>query len=283
MPTKQKRSILIPAYIPKTLQILERISPSLAAKAGLYLFLKPMKFPIPKREMAIREKGEMIIKRLSNGLEYRVFTYGSSDKKIILLHGWLGRSSQFYTLIPELVKQGYEVHSVDAPAHGEAKGNTSNLLMFKETVSQLEKDMGPYQFGIGHSLGSIALISASAQMKAFEKLVIIGTPSKIERLIDNFCSLMGLSSRVNKRITELLENRFGYKADDFSPYYTVRNIEQEGLIIHDTDDVDVAVESAYEINEHWTNSKTLITKGLGHRRVLSDVKVSASILDFFKG
>jgi len=61
----------------------------------------------------------------------------------------------------------------------------------------------------------------------------------------------------------------------------VKNLTCKGLIIHDEDDIEISWHSSEEIAQAWPNAKFIKTKGLGHRRIIHDKNVIASIVDFF--
>ena len=54
------------------------------------------------------------------------------------------------------------------------------------------------------------------------------------------------------------------------------------LVIHDKDDVDVPVNSAYEIKDSLENGELMITEKQGHRRILGNEQVIERILDFLR-
>jgi pimeloyl-ACP methyl ester carboxylesterase len=68
--------------------------------------------------------------------------------------------------------------------------------------------------------------------------------------------------------------------DDYSAYKAASNITIPVLVIHDADDADVSVQSAYHIEKKLIHSELLITKGLGHRKILGDAAVIEKINSF---
>ncbi len=70
--------------------------------------------------------------------------------------------------------------------------------------------------------------------------------------------------------------------DSLSGAVSAEGVKIPTLVVHDEDDVDVHVSSAYEIHENLENSEIFITKELGHRRILGNSEVINKIINFFR-
>jgi hypothetical protein len=68
--------------------------------------------------------------------------------------------------------------------------------------------------------------------------------------------------------------------DSYSSYSVAKDVKIPILIIHDEDDADVPVKAAYNIQKHLSKSNILITKKLGHRKILGDKVVIDKIKTF---
>ena len=98
----ENKKILIPSLvIPKPVRYfaksLELISSRLSSIFGMTLFVTPIKYPIPKREQYMLKSAQK--KRLSIdsiNKEIEILSYGYSKKKVLLVHGWCGRSTQLF-------------------------------------------------------------------------------------------------------------------------------------------------------------------------------------------
>jgi alpha-beta hydrolase superfamily lysophospholipase len=80
-------------------------------------------------------------------------------KKVLLVHGWSGRGTQLFKIADELLKQGYSTISFDAPAHGKSPGKTTIMVDFITTILEIEKQFGPFDAAIGHSLGGMSVLN----------------------------------------------------------------------------------------------------------------------------
>lgn len=271
----------IPKAILITAKILQTFSSNLTTKFAAKLFTTPIKHKIPKREffMDKESKQENIIVTAINK-EIVVYKYGESSKKVLLVHGWSGRGTQLVKIADELLKNGYMTISFDAPSHGKSKGNFSIMTEFIASILEIEKKYGPFEYAIGHSLGGMSVLNAIKQHLQVKKAIIIGSGDIIQDIIDDFIKKLKLKSDFGIKLRNHFENKFGNKMDDYSAYKAAKLVEIPVLVIHDKDDNDVSVKSAYNIQKHLKNSQLLITEGLGHRKILGNETVIHKIIDF---
>ena len=78
------------------------------------------------------------------------------------------------------------------------------------------------------------------------------------------------------------EKKYGEKMDSLSAYISAKEIEIPVLIIHDNDDEEVPIKCAIHIHKHLKNGQLMITKGLGHRRILGDQNVVEKVVHFIQ-
>lgn len=271
----------IPKSIRVAAKILEVTSPKLAAKFAMKIFTTPVKFPLPKREkdMNANTRQEMV-QVPALGKKICVYHYGESDKKVLLVHGWSGRGTQLHSIADKLLKNGYSTISFDAPAHGKSEGKTSDMTEFIKCILELNKQYGPFEFAIGHSLGAMAVLNAIKRGLKVNKAVGIGSGDVIEDIMDGFTKQMGMDIATGKLMIRLFEKKFGETINSYSAYIAAKDVAIPVLLFHDEDDTDVPVTAAYHIKEHLRNAELVITKGLGHRKILGDSKVIKKIIQF---
>ena len=184
---KNKDALQIPKIILYTGKILEAISPKLATLFAAKLFVTPIKHTFPKREFYMDEnsiQSKLWIPSIKK--EIVTYKYGQGKKKIILVHGWSGRGTQLFKIADALVENGYTTISFDAPAHGKSRGNRSLMPEFIQSILELEKQFGPFEFAVGHSLGGMAILNALNQNLKVKKAVIIGSGDVILDIINDF-------------------------------------------------------------------------------------------------
>lgn len=278
---KQAQVIEIPKAILLTAKFLQAVSPSLTTKFAAKLFTTPIRHKLPKRELHMeRESVQKSILVPEIQKEIVVYEYGKSDKKVFLVHGWSGRGTQLVKIADELLKMGYMTISFDAPAHGKSKGNSSIMIEFIASILEIEKQYGPFEFAVGHSLGGMSVLNAIKQNLQVKKAVIIGSGDIIQDIIDDFICKLQLRPEYGIKLRNHFEAKFGGKMDDYSAYKAAEKTEIPVLVIHDKDDDDVSVKAAYNIQKHLKQSEIMITEGLGHRKILGDETVIQKIREF---
>lgn len=277
------QSLQIPKPIILTAKLLQAISPKLATLFAAKLFTTPIKHTIPKRELQMDKNskqqkiGVPAIKK-----EIVVYQYGEGKKKVLLVHGWSGRGTQLVKIADELLLMGYQVISFDAPAHGKSQGKTTLMPEFIASILELEKQFGPFEFAIGHSLGGMSILNAIKRNLKVKKAVIIGSGDIIQDIMDDFVNQIQLKPNIAPLLKDYFEKKYGENMESFSSHLAAQEVKIPILIFHDKNDEDVDVKAAYNINKHLLNSELVITEGLGHRKILGNDKVINKIKEFLK-
>lgn len=278
---KHQQTIKIPKGILYTAKALELTSANLATKFAIKLFTTPIRHKLPKREMEMdTHSKQQLLKIESINKEIVVYQYGTSAKKVLLIHGWSGRGTQLVKIADELLKLGYATISFDAPAHGKAPGKTSNMTEFIAAALQIEKEFGPFEFTIGHSLGGMTVLNAIKRGLTVKKAVIIGSGDVVEDILNDFVLKLKLKPHIAQRMKSDFENKLGETMNSYSAYIAAKEISIPVLVIHDMDDHDVPVSAGQHIFQHLKNGEIMITKELGHRKILGDSKVIKKIMEF---
>ena len=279
----EAQTLKIPKVILITAKLLEVISTKLVTKFAAKLFTRPIKHKIPKREFHMdKESIQEIVFVPSINKEIVVYHYGKSEKKILLVHGWSGRGTQLVKIADELLNLGYSTISFDAPAHGKSKGTSSIMVEFIASILELEKQFGPFEFAIGHSLGGMAILNAIREKLKVRKVVLIGSGDIIQDIIDDFIKKLELKPEIGIKLREHFEKKYGVEMNYYSASNAAKEVLIPVLIIHDENDVDVNVKAAYNIKENLKISELMITKNLGHRKILGNNEVIQSIVTFIK-
>jgi len=279
----QAQTLKIPKVILITAKLFVAISPKLATKFTAKLFTTPIKHKIPKREFHMdKESVQEKVFVPSINKEIVVYHYGKSEKKILLVHGWSGRGTQLVKIADELLNLGYSTISFDAPAHGKSKGNSSIMIEFIESILELEKQFGPFEFAIGHSLGGMSILNAIREKLKVRKVVIIGSGDIIQDIIDDFIKKLELNPEIGIKLREHFEKKYRVEMNYYSASNAAKEVLIPVLIINDENDVDVNVKAAYNIKENLNISELMITKNLGHRKILGNTEVIKRIVEFIK-
>ncbi|QOG00831.1 alpha/beta fold hydrolase [Flavobacterium sp. MDT1-60] len=276
-------SLKIPQFIIISSRICAFISTKFVTNYAARLFTTPIKHKVPKREL------EMDHKSIQNtiyipAIDKRIVTYeyGKSNRKILLVHGWSGRGTQLFKIADEFVKLGYSTISFDAPAHGKSKGKTTIMSEFIASILEIEKQFGPFEIAIGHSLGGMSVLNAIKDGLQVNRAVIIGSGDIVQDILDDFISKLGLKQEISERLRDHFENKYRVKMDDFSAYKAAQQIKIPVLVIHDYNDPEVPVKAGIHIHKQLENGTLYLTEGLGHRKILGNQNVIKKTIDFIK-
>jgi pimeloyl-ACP methyl ester carboxylesterase len=282
MPNKKSSTTTqVPKFIVLIGRFLYRISPTLAEKFARKLFITPIKHKIPKREFqmeATSQQTKLFVPTINK--EIVVYAYGNSSKKILLVHGWSGRGTQLVKIADTLIENGYSIISFDAPAHGKSGTKTTLMLEFIESILEVEKHYGPFEFAVGHSLGGMSILNAVKKGLQIKKAIVIGSGNSVINIVNTFIEKIGLPNGVAILMKNNFEKKYHFEMESFSAYVAAKDVKIPVLVIHDTDDEDIPVSEAYHLAEHLSDKELLITNQLGHRKILGDSKVIQKIVEF---
>lgn len=274
-------SLVIPKLVRYFAKFLEVISTRLASMFGIRLFVTPVNFPLPKREQYMlksAQKKRLLINDINKEIE--ILSYGYSKKKILIVHGWSGRSTQLFAFADKLLENGYMIISFDGPAHGKSTGRTTMMPEFLKTIEKINTTFGPFEAAIGHSFGAISLYNAASNFLTIKALIAIGSGDKISDIISNFAKNLYLKEKSARKIQSGLEKKWMIHMDDFASSTVAKNIKIPVLVIHDKNDGDVPVSCAYRIRQNLEKGSLLITNGLGHTKILRNKEVVNKSVEF---
>ncbi|RTZ03266.1 alpha/beta hydrolase [Flavobacterium sp. RSP49] len=275
------QSLKIPKIILLTSKLISFISPKLITLFAAKLFTTPIKHKIPKRELEMdRNSIQKLISIPAIGKEVVVYKYGESDKKVLLVHGWSGRGTQLFKIADELLKAGYSTISFDAPAHGKSPGKTTIMVDFIDTVLEIEKQFGPFEAAIGHSLGGMSVLNAINKGLKVNYAVVIGSGDIVQDIINDFVAKLALKPNVSTLLRLHFEKKYGEKMNSYSAFLAAKETAIPVLVIHDNHDPEVPVRAGIHIHKYLKNGELLLTDGLGHRKILGNIKVIEKTVQF---
>jgi pimeloyl-ACP methyl ester carboxylesterase len=272
------------------------ISPDAAARMAFRLFcLTPSRRPKGEKARLMHAAG----RRKLAGAQKIPFAVGPSTvmayrlngdgkpgrKRFLVVHGW-GSGVAYISALPTgLAETGAEIIALDLPGHGLSSGRSLNMRQAVETILEAERRFGPFDAVVGHSFGGACLMLAIGGVFrelgsiSPRKAVVIGSPSHIHWLFDDFARMVGLSPRVKDRLIRHTEKVAGTSLDDFDTVAATGRLDIPLLIVHAEDDKEVSADHARRFDGsptariHWAN-------GLGHRRIVSDRGVVETIAEF---
>lgn len=277
------QNLKIPKIIVLTSKIIALISPKLITLFAAKLFTTPIRHKIPKRELSMDQNTiQKIIKIPAINKEVVVYKYGVSEKKVLLAHGWSGRGTQLFKIADELIKQGYSTISFDAPAHGKSPGKTTIMVDFIASILEIEKQFGPFDAAIGHSLGGMSILNAIKKGLKVNHAVVIGSGDIVEDIIDDFIAKLELKPTIGTLLSLHFETKYKEKMNDYSAFLAAKVTNVPVLVIHDNNDAEVSVKAGIHIHKYLKNGTLFLTDGLGHRKILGNQKVIEKTVQFIQ-
>ena len=258
-------------------------SRSLAARGLERLFLTPGKKRLTPQESTFLESG--VFERVSSPVgDLAVWSWGEG-RTVLLAHGWGSRAARYSTLVPALVKAGFRALAFDAPGHGLSAGRRSSLpetaraIRFLARRERSRRGALP-QAVIGHSFGGAAAIMAQESGVRFRANVLLAAVSDFDGQLRRVATSLGADEDVLRRMIQRLEQRLGFCWDALRVPSFARRLSAPALIMHDPSDSEVPFADAQALQAAFPNARLVDTPGLGHRRILHDARVVASVVGF---
>jgi len=217
-----------------------------------------------------------------DGADVAVWCWGEGQP-VLFIHGWSGRGTQVAYFLEHLIASGYRVISFDGPAHGESDGNQTSMLEIADVVLALGAKYGPFHSTITHSFGGMVLGYASTLGFNTYSAVCICPPATIHSILDNFQRSLQIPDSVLAVMTKKLYASYGSDLEKrVSTVKNVRTLSIPALIIHDENDRDIPWKDGKAVADAWPDSQFLLTRGLGHRRILRNPDTVIAVTEFIK-
>lgn len=251
-----------------------------AARISLYLFTTPRNGAVTDTQAHFLETSKQE-KLVVNDIKIMTYSWLGTGHTILLAHGWESNSARWQYLIEPLRALNYNIIALDAPAHGQSGSKRFNAILYANFINVVSRKFKP-DFIIGHSVGGMASVFAqiNGNNTTIKKMVLLGTPSEFKAVLDRYYKMMGYSNRTIQAINTLITAKFNEKPENFSTARHIKNLNFEGLIIHDESDGIIPYQDAVEIHSNLKNSQLITTSGFGHS--LRDASISNHIYEFLK-
>jgi len=246
---------------------------------ALKLWSRTHRFPAPNHEHRMQLRASECPLTV-NGINIKAWKWGSGPS-VLLVHGWNGRGMQLGRLVDPLLSAGYQVISFDAPGHGQSDGIQTHLTQISDVIKALSKQHGPFHSAIGHSFGVACLSAAISNGMAIPNLISISSPGGLSNLIGQYCQAMSIPLQTERYLRQRLEKRIGSELwHRFADSYPLDGGVKRSLIIHDKDDKWVDWHESEQLSQCWPEAELILTKGLGHQRILRDPGLVREIVSF---
>lgn len=275
-----------------------RVSPQLAARLALELFLTPPRrrldaVDVPVVARATRRALAVDTDRVA-ALEWTpspVSTAadpgalpGGRLPTVLLLHGWGSHAARFGHFIDPLTSHGFRVVGLDAPAHGDSTGRRCDLSRFRAALRTALTEFAPVTGIVAHSMGASAAVSqlADEPHPDVRALVVVGMPRDVGHVMESFALVLDLRADVTRRLRSLFTQRFGSPPEQFSALELAGRLAVPTLVVHDRDDDVAPAQHAREFAARLRNPRFRETRGLHHSGALRDSATIAAIVEFLR-
>ncbi len=260
-------------------QVLGVLAPQWSARRARWQFTHPRRRAQRPWEVAVEEGAE----RLTLRVGWRALRWapsGAARGRVLCMHGWEGRATQFGELATALVGEGFEVVALDGPGHGQSPEEVAHPVAFARAMLDADRELGPFVAVIGHSMGAGAVGFALHWGLRAQGVVLLASPSSMRHVIGRFGRFIGLPAVARAQLLEEMEAHVGFPADDLDVARVSSAFTQPALIVHDPVDAEVPISDGREIADQWPGAEWLEVTGLGHRRLLRDPDLLARVTRF---
>lgn len=221
------------------------------------------------------------------GPRLAVESWGPADAApVYLVHGWGGWRGQLGSFVRPLVATGHRVVAFDAPSHGESgagalgpgRGTAAELT---DALTAVVAEHGSPAGIVAHSLGAVTTALALADGLRTPRLVLVAPAVDPFTRMDDFAAALGFGPRVRRSLTQHLERLVHRPMDDFVIANLMARIDRPPLlVVHDLNDKEAPFADGERLAKTWPGACFVATEGLGHRRILRDPEVVATVARF---
>lgn len=269
---------LIVSGIGASLNLLSHFSKRYAARLALKIFMSPRKGKIDNAQLSFLHSANR--KQVyHDGIPVMTYQWKGRNKTILLAHGWESNSYRWKALITLLQKHDHNIICLDAPAHGDSGGRLFNAILYSEFIKTAAIAYNP-DIIVGHSVGGMAAVFSQFkyQLQPVKKIVLLGAPDRFTDVLGRYGKLMGFNNIILDEMGHEVYDRFGNYPTYYASSNFCKDLDVDGLIIHDKEDDIIPYSDADAIAASLVKSKLLSTSGLGHS--LRDQSVNTAILEF---
>lgn len=265
------------------LDLLQRLSPRLAAGLAYQLFITPVptkqaarRRPVPPEWQPLRWLFED--RRLVAWQRRDAAAPGTVRPRVLLIHGWAGDAQQMRPLGEALWRAGLDPLLLDLPAHGRSSGRQSHLPEFVRALRAAGQHFGPLRGVVAHSLGALAASQALAGGLAAERLVLLAVSAPPRQVLGWFGGSFGLGRAVQALMRQQLESLSdGQGLEIFEPTWLGARLKLPTLLLHDSKDRAAPLAAAQALAAALPQARLQVSCGLGHRRLLADGATLAAV------
>lgn len=257
------------------------VAPWLAVRMATRMFLRPGRYPAPRRERAWG-KTATHVRMTADGRELAGYRWGEGPT-VLLVHGWAGRGLQMGGFAAPLVAAGYSALAIDLPAHGKSPGRTTFGFDCARALGDLCESITDLHAVVTHSFGGSCLLFAIVEGLHLPRAVFIAPGVTTATFFEGFSDIVGLPDRLTPLLRARILKLFAHERwDDFEVAAMGDALGKHvgaTLVLHDAYDEEVRIDGIRELVSR-SGARFLRTSGLGHRRILRNERVVEAVCSF---
>ncbi len=244
--------------------IIGLFSPRLALDQALTLFSKPRNGRILSYQKKYLDSFNKKTIEVGN-FKIQSYQKGRGDYIILLAHGWESNAWRWRKSIQFLGMENYTFIALDAPGHGASQPDHFDLKLYAEAINEVALQYKPSLI-IGHSIGGLAVLLACTlyDIRQDVKIITMGAPQSLASIFQKYFKAIGLSNHIQSKVEQFFLYKYKMKLDQFSIDYMAASIKNNGLIIHDKNDLTNEIENALSIDKAWKSGHLIITNYSNH-------------------
>jgi pimeloyl-ACP methyl ester carboxylesterase len=262
---KKLKYLLLAKSIGFYINVLSFVAPKKAVQKAYAIFSTPRKGKIQIDAIPEVLKSAEAVAFDFEDKTIQTYIWKGNDTVLFLIHGWESNSARWKKALPYILKSGYTIVAIDAPAHGLSSEKDFNAHKYTEFIHHVAKMYNP-NILIGHSIGGKACLHYQTIHKNnnVEKIVVLGAPSDFKLIFENYVSLLGLNTKVNGELVNYYLENFNLSNKEIEGPLFSNESNLKGLIAHDIEDSVVSFAEAKKNSNAWQEALFIETKGLGH-------------------
>jgi len=271
-------------FVGALLNGMARVAPGPAGRLTFFLFGLPKRRKLKHKEAEFLAKADLQYEQIGNN-RIAVYHWGNSGPVALLAHGWESNAGRWRKVAMGLLKAGFQVMAVDAPAHGRSSGRHFTMIRYAEVLRTILWEHGAVDVLIGHSVGGAACVWAMGQADPPlrpKRAVILASFASIQYIMDNGRQLIGGSEGLLKAIDDHIEHISGKRIAEYDLTVAAQKLaDVQALLIHDRGDRVTHFAESEKLHAAWPGARFWATEGFGHG--LTAPEVVDAVLAFAQG
>lgn len=262
-------------------RVLGAVSPGLAGRVAVNLFLTPRRRPVSKNAQTTMSQAQSVA--IQHGSRQLAgYVWPNDGPTVLLVHGWESNASGMRGFVRPLLAAGFQVAAFDAPAHGRSQGRQTNFVDYTGALQMVIHQIGPVYGVVAHSFGAAVTLYTLSQQPylGVQRIVSLGAPSRLKDMVNIWTAFLGMSTATVEQMRRKLVDRVGVPVELLMVETAVTQLTIPGLIIHDQRDQVVSFANAEAIARNWQTATLQATEGLDHRGPLQDREVIRQVVAF---